>query len=142
MCCTACGAEANATCTCGVAYVPKSVQAAEAIATNPEKSDRAIAAELGVGRTTVQRARKEVARDGPPELDERVGRDGKRYSATRPTTTEPISEDKIITAAANGPVFEVTKILRRLSPSGRLQLRRIALQAWSDENLKEDITYF
>ena len=31
MACTSCGAEANATCTCGVAYVLKSVRAAEAM---------------------------------------------------------------------------------------------------------------
>jgi hypothetical protein len=77
MVCTGCGAEANACCDCGVSYMPKSVRAREAIKANPNKSDRAIAAELGVGRATVQRAR-EVAHDEP--RDERVGRDGKSYS--------------------------------------------------------------
>jgi hypothetical protein len=38
--------------------VDASLRAAEAIAKNPEKSDRAIAAEIGASHTTVQRARK------------------------------------------------------------------------------------
>ena len=36
--CTGCGAEANASCNCGKAYVPKAVRAAEAVAENPQKS--------------------------------------------------------------------------------------------------------
>lgn len=42
----------------GVAYVPAGKRAAAAVAANPEKSDRAIAAELGVSPTTVGKARK------------------------------------------------------------------------------------
>lgn len=66
-------------CNCGVSYVAKSVRAAEAIKAAPEKSDRAIAAEIGVSRATVQQARgaEQVANYEPPE---RVGRDGKSYS--------------------------------------------------------------
>ena len=56
MVCTACGAEANASCNCGVAYQPKSIRAAEAIKANPEKSDRAIAKEIGASPTTVGKA--------------------------------------------------------------------------------------
>lgn len=78
MVCTGCGVEANASCNCGVAYTPKIVRAAEAIKANPQKSDRAIAAELGIHHSTVQEARK-VADRPPP--DERVGRDGKSYPA-------------------------------------------------------------
>jgi hypothetical protein len=74
MVCTGCGAEANASCNCGKPYVPKSVRAAEAIAANPEKSDRAIAADLGVSPTTVGKAR-ELSSGG--QLDERIGLDGK-----------------------------------------------------------------
>jgi hypothetical protein len=48
MVCTGCGAEANASCKCGKPYVPKSVRAAEAVAASPEKSNRAIAADIGV----------------------------------------------------------------------------------------------
>lgn len=52
MSCTGCGAEANASCNCGVAYAPKIVRAAEAIRANPQKSDRAIAAEIGISNVT------------------------------------------------------------------------------------------
>ena len=60
--------------------MPKSISAAEAIRSNPRKSDRDIVEELGVGRATVRRAREEVAHHGPPDDDERIGRDGKSYS--------------------------------------------------------------
>ena len=74
-----CCAEANATCSCGVSYVAKSVRAAEAIKENPGKSDWAIAAELGIGSNTVRRARED---SGAPcgAGEERIGRDGKSYS--------------------------------------------------------------
>jgi hypothetical protein len=46
--CSACGATADAACDCGATYMPVSVRAADAIAKNPENSNRAIAAELKV----------------------------------------------------------------------------------------------
>lgn len=77
MACTACGSEANATCNCGKPYVPKKQLAADAIAANPQKSDRAIAADLGIDHKTVGAARRETGgEDSPPE---REGRDGKVY---------------------------------------------------------------
>lgn len=75
MICTGCGAEANASCNCGKAYMPAKQRAAEAIAANPQKSNRAIAEEIGVNQSTVSRARSGVA-DATPE---REGRDGKVY---------------------------------------------------------------
>src|SRR5262245_23999563 len=77
MVCTGCGAEANASCNCGVSYVPKSVRAAEAVKANPEKSDRAIAAEIGASPTTVGKARKELSTDGQLDDEPRTGLDGK-----------------------------------------------------------------
>jgi hypothetical protein len=74
MVCIGCGAEANASCNCGKPYVPKSVRAKEAIEAHPEKSDRAIAAELGVSPTTVGKAR-QLSSDG--QLSDRTGLDGK-----------------------------------------------------------------
>lgn len=76
MVCTACGSEANASCNCGVSYVAKSVLAAEAIKANPQKSDRAIATDIGVSAMTVNRAREGVT----DVTTEREGRDGKSYS--------------------------------------------------------------
>src|SRR5262245_48628775 len=78
MCCSECGATASAACECGVPYVPKRERAIEAVRANPEKSDRAIAQELGVALRTVQKARGELTTGS--QLDEpakRVGRDGK-----------------------------------------------------------------
>jgi hypothetical protein len=79
--------EANASCNCGVSYVAKSVRAAEAIRANPNKSDRAIAAELGVSDRTVNRARDSRATYDAP--DERTGRDGKSYSIQQRIRREP-----------------------------------------------------
>ena len=46
--CSACGATTDAACDCGASYTPAGARAAKAVAANPERSDRAIAAELGV----------------------------------------------------------------------------------------------
>jgi len=75
MICTACGAEANASCNCGKPYMPAKQRAADAIAANPEKSNRAIAAEIGVSPGTVDNARKQLPNDR--QLSPRVGKDGK-----------------------------------------------------------------
>jgi hypothetical protein len=77
--CAKCGVMTEAKCGCGVGYVTASNAAAAAVKANPEKSDRAIAAEIGVGLGTVQRARKAVDPNGSPE--KRTGRDGKNYPA-------------------------------------------------------------
>jgi hypothetical protein len=77
--CWSCGATTDAACDCGVAYVPAGQRAADAVAANPEKTDRAIAAEIGVDHKTVGAARKLVGEHSPPE--KRVGKDGKRYKA-------------------------------------------------------------
>jgi hypothetical protein len=71
--CSACGAEANASCDCGKPYIAMA-KAKAAVMAAPEMSDRAIAAEAGVHRETVAKARKELAGDQPVE---RVGLDGK-----------------------------------------------------------------
>lgn len=78
MICTGCGAEANASCNCGKAYMPAAQRAKEAIAASPSKSDRAIAADIGVSRETVRQAR-----EGDNDLspDTRTGQDGKQYPA-------------------------------------------------------------
>jgi hypothetical protein len=77
--CSMCGATTDAACDCGASYVPAGQRAAEAITANPEKSDRAIAAEIGVDHKTVGAARRSVGEHSPPE--KRVGQDGKSYPA-------------------------------------------------------------
>jgi hypothetical protein len=52
-------------------------RAAEAIKANPKKSDRAIAADIGVNQKTVGAARRSAEEYSSPE---RIGRDGKSYS--------------------------------------------------------------
>ncbi len=89
---------ANASCNCAAPYVPAGRRAEEAVKANPRKSDRAIAAELGVGQTTVRRARKSGAPNGAPGTnaaptasapasppEKRLGRDNK-YSGLRAPT--------------------------------------------------------
>lgn len=95
MVCTECGAEANASCNCGVSYVAKSVRAAQAIKANPTRSDRSIAAELGIDHKTVGKARGEFS---PPE---RIGQDGKSYSI-RQRVTEDVPSELESEAAATG----------------------------------------
>jgi hypothetical protein len=68
-------AEANASCNCGVSCVAKSIRAAETIKSNPGKSNRAIAADLGISRHTVDRVR-----DSGGSCEPRTGQDGKSYS--------------------------------------------------------------
>jgi hypothetical protein len=90
MVCTGCGAEANASCNCGKAYVPKAVRAAEAITANPEKSNRQIADEIGADKVIVDRARKKLESTGgdmsPPASV--TGKDGKQYPAKKTKLAE------------------------------------------------------
>lgn len=90
MTCTGCGAEANASCNCGKPYVPKKQRAIDALKENPNRSDRAIAADLGVHHSTVNEARKESGVGDP--TGERQGRDGKVY---RLPQREPDIESEI-----------------------------------------------
>jgi hypothetical protein len=83
MVCTGCGAEANASCNCGVSYMAKSARAAEAIKANPRMSNRAIAEETGISEPTVRRAR--ASYDAP----ERTGQDGKSYSIRQRVSDDP-----------------------------------------------------
>ena len=72
--CTACGAETNATCSCGKPYLPK-VQHAEAIAeANPNISVRELADRANVSHGTAQEAKARVQSRTPAPT---VGRDGK-----------------------------------------------------------------
>jgi hypothetical protein len=134
MACTACGAEANAACTCGVAYKPKAVQAAEAIAATPEKSNRAIAEETGLSEPTVRRAR---ASCDAPEPETVTGRDGKIYPATKPEAPAHPQRDRAtpITAQAAYHLAKIVELLRRMNQQERLVFRRGALAQMADANL-------
>jgi hypothetical protein len=114
--CTKCGTRSKAECGCGAPYVgehrwamgvgtipaepePAKAETAldratAALAASPEKSNRAIAAEIGVDRQTVKRAREQMKSagdnsppDSPPET--RVGRDGRSYPVARKDEMHP-----------------------------------------------------
>jgi hypothetical protein len=69
--CPNCGIAAA--CDCGMAPIDR---AQCAVLKNPEKSSRAIAAEIGVGRKTVDRARAKATGPRGP-VEKRIGKDGK-----------------------------------------------------------------
>jgi hypothetical protein len=102
-------------------------RAAAAVAANPGKSDRAIAADLGVGSNTVRRARKTTAPHGAVK---RIGKDGKaRRLPLRPQTeaTGPLhqktfavpirSRSRWRDAIANGVAFVAALGLAGVSAS-------------------------
>lgn len=76
--CSACGVDAA--CNCGAPLMSKAQRAAEAIAVNPHKSDRAIAEEIGVSAPTVGKARRDATVNNftVDENEPRVGLDGKQ----------------------------------------------------------------
>jgi hypothetical protein len=75
--CRKCGTTTDPACDCGASYsfVRPGKRAAMAIAANPEKSDRAIAEQLGISDMTVARARKSTATK--VAVGKRIGKDGK-----------------------------------------------------------------
>jgi hypothetical protein len=82
--CTACGSIAHAACDCDAPYVR--VEAALADPKNLNRSNVAIARDLGVDEATVRRRRKTGSAPAEPEA-KRVGLDGKSYPAKRPKLT-------------------------------------------------------
>lgn len=92
--CSACGASAEAACDCGAPYKSANEHAAKAIARNPNKSNRAIAADVGISDKTVAKARRKTgAEKSAPE--KRAGKDGKSYPAKRkpaPVISDPVKD--------------------------------------------------
>jgi hypothetical protein len=84
--CTACGAEANASCNCGKPYAPIKI-AQNYVRANPSASVRAVAKETGVSHATAQRAKAAVSLDTPV-----IGRDGKTYSAKKQQAIADIAD--------------------------------------------------
>src|SRR5690349_14415721 len=74
--CTACGAPGEGSCGCGAPYVSPGQRAAEAIRQNPERSNVAIAEELGVDEGTIRYQRKKLTSE-ISDVQPRTGRDGK-----------------------------------------------------------------
>ena len=78
--CSSCGITADARCDCGAPYVVAGVLAQQAVVQFPEKSNCAIAEELGISEATVRRARNTGSSNDEPE--KRIGRDGKQYPSS------------------------------------------------------------
>jgi hypothetical protein len=101
--CTACGAEGQGSCDCGVGYVRAGDLVPKAIAANPELSNRAIAEEFGVSEFSVRKARNSVAIKNAPET--RVGKDGKKYPAKRKADQSKKTRGKVV-AYSGDPIVE------------------------------------
>ena len=86
--CSGCGAPGQGSCNCGVAYVAPRERAAAAVKANPEKSDRAIAEEVGVSHQTVMRERKKTTGPHGP-VGKRTGKDGKARKQPKPQPPKP-----------------------------------------------------
>src|SRR5262249_54377283 len=116
--CTMCGAETHASCSCGAIYRPKAQRAAEGVAEHPEKSNRAMASEIGVDEKTVRIARSGADKSAPDIV---TGRDGKTYSRKLPSYTPdppPQIRDWLIQQALDA--------VRQMTPAERLEFLRLA----------------
>jgi hypothetical protein len=78
--CSQCGAAGAGSCCCGAAYGPAGQHATEVVAANPDKSDRAIAADIGVNKDTVRRARTGA---NAPVANQAIGRPRKSSGKPR-----------------------------------------------------------
>jgi hypothetical protein len=115
--CSSCGADATASCECGVAYVPAGKRAADAIAADAKRSDRVIAERIGVSDKTVAKARKEPTAEKsavgstnqkaekPFGVGEgkRLGKDGKWRKAREPRKAAPKAKSETIDMMADEP---------------------------------------
>ena len=131
--CTKCGAEANASCNCGEPYVPAAIRVAEYDKANPGRSTRAAAADLGISKSAVSKARDQVSTGGQV-----IGLDGKTYKAKgkaptpkaiaapepeaiaeRPPITESIDEQQAAFDFENfkKQVGELAQHVERLTPA-------------------------
>jgi hypothetical protein len=98
--CTGCGAEANASCNCGLEYKPKSARAAEAVEANPEKSNRALSAETGIGKDTIRKARDQLATSSQLKDGPRTGLDGKTRRLPQREEHEDLGTDGLVAERA------------------------------------------
>lgn len=116
--CTSCGVKTFSRCGCAAPYIgahrwamqlkepapttprekasPAFDHALAAVTAHPEKSNRALAAEIGVAEPTVRRARRQLeasANDDAPDdaPDRRIGRDGHSYPAHKVPTAEQLA---------------------------------------------------
>jgi hypothetical protein len=134
-------------CQCGIPYSAKTVRAVEAVRANPEKSDRAIAAEIGVSRMTVTRARATVP---DVTVDERTGLDGKTRKMPEREVRKDSAEsaekvrtrDDGLADQAHRLLDKIVGLLRQMDQRQRLLFRTSALQQMADAYLDNDTIEF
>jgi hypothetical protein len=113
--CSKCGAKAEASCACGVGYVPAHVAAAKAVAAHPEKSNRAIAKEIGVDEGTVRDARR-----GTAEISAvRIGLDGKAHRVHL-RHDNPTPNELVHIPAAEELIDGITPLINALRNEGKI----------------------
>lgn len=135
--CPKCHATAELRCSCGVEYVYMTAgkRAAAAVAAHPEKSDRALAAETGVGVDTIGRARRAsgvaFATPGPGAANatpgKRVGRDGKSYSPPKPRKNAPKPTEALAAALVLDKGKSLKEAAREAGVKGSEQNVRYAI---------------
>lgn len=130
--CTRCGAQANASCNCGEPYVPAAIRVKEYDKANPGRSTRAAAADLGISKSEVGRARQSVVPSGTPETDRAsggekvIGLDGKTYkakgkaptpkaTAAPPPITEPADEPAKSARDDSGAAFDFENLKKQVA---------------------------
>lgn len=131
--CPGCYATVDARCDCGLsyAYVPAGVAAAKAVAANPDKSDRAIAADLGVDHKTVGKQRKATGEKSPVD-EKRKGLDGKDRRVPDRKAKHSIPEEQAYLGRVDRAIA-----LAKVPYKGRLtdeaiRLARSVADAWNE----------
>ena len=122
--CSSCGADATASCDCGVAYVPAGKRAQEAVAASPERSDRAIAAEIGVDHKTVAKARARTGDNSP--VQKRTGKDGKPRKMPEPKKQHRVvgtclDNGAELDALASMPVQDQQELINRAAHGDKVR---------------------
>ena len=146
--CSECGAPAGCNCR-----APAITRAEYALLKNPEKSNVAIAKEIGVGHVTVKRARDKLTFPSG-KVEKRVGRDGKvRRLPVKRATLPPESDDEPIEAEISPANFRnafflrAEQAIRMAAYSGRIRKDIIArarqvARAWNQlaDNLEQELS--
>jgi hypothetical protein len=132
--CSICHATCEAACDCNAPYLPAAIdRAAAAVAANPERSDRLLAAQADVDHKTVAKARMQSTGDHSPV---RTGADGKtrRLPAPKADNSEPEAEDSESDIAPPEVVEEnILYCLDRTNEHARVFKKFIKLSAFDRE---------
>ena len=82
--CSKCGALGHVGCDCGPKYLKPISAATAGVIADPQMSNRALAAKIGVGHVTIKRARDKLTVSSGTVETKRIGLDGKARKAPKP----------------------------------------------------------